>query len=418
MRALVFALCRPNKSAFKSNSFVPKGGTMKKLVSLVSVLTAMLVLSACNTIPAPQPIIVYQIHRNIIYGYSESEADWIFAKNITTGENIALTGNWGDTVLLSVSRDGKKVLFRRDQTKELWSVNTDGTELKKILDISQFYGIYTDGTNDNGKYYYLAPTLNYPPVADWSPDGQRIVVAGPYIVCFYNTNGSGEDCINFDRTMYPNISLPTSIKWSPEGKVIAIENDYPSYYYQLTFFLRADNDGWNLTDEIEAIFPSWSPDGKEIAFWAYNVEAGGGKSGLGASLGITDSLHQNPIRLYRGPLVRGEPAWSPDGKKIVLSTSVRNDPPDPAYQLVVYNLADYSRKQITYLDKETNSSADFPVAWSPDGKKIAFSSRIYPPNLGHFVHQLRIVDTKTLKLEVLEEFGPEKIIAAIGWGFK
>jgi Tol biopolymer transport system component len=371
---------------------------MKRLIVLFSVLAAMSVLSACNSTPARQLVIIYQVHRTIMQEWSETEADWIFAKNITTGENINITGSgWEDVNLLSVSRDGKKVLFRRDMTKELWVVNTDGTGLKKILDLSSFW---------EGKYS---------PVADWSPDGQRLVVTGPHLVCFYKADGSEKYCADFPEDM-GFYMFPTGIKWSPEGKTIAIQSD-SSYGPGTIFFLFLGGGGMQLS-EFDALSPSWSPDGKKVAFWSYNTESGGGMSGLGASLGVMDGLRQDTILLYRHMLVRGEPSWSPDGKKIVLSTVVRNDPPVPGYQLVIFDLSDCSEKQITYLDKETESSADFPVAWSPDGKNIAFSSQVNPPNLRHFVHQLRIVNTKTQKVTILEEFGPEKTITAIWWGFK
>jgi Tol biopolymer transport system component len=96
-------------------------------------------------------------------------------------------------------------------------------------------------------------------------------------------------------------------------------------------------------------FPSWSPDGRKIAFGGLRVVNADG-SGL--------------QRLTSGTL----PAWSPDGRRIAFTLGgyVRSK---GLYSDIHVINADGSGEQ-----KLTNSDGGRPF-WSPDGQKIAFTRR-------------------------------------------
>jgi TolB protein len=114
------------------------------------------------------------------------------------------------------------------------------------------------------------------------------------------------------------------------------------------YIMNADGSGKRkLADQGN--FPSWSPDGRKIAFGGLRVVNADG-SGL--------------QRLTGGTL----PAWSPDGRRIA------------------FTLGRYVRSKGSYLDiyvinadgsgeqKLTSSDGGRPF-WSPDGQKIAFTRR-------------------------------------------
>lgn len=96
-----------------------------------------------------------------------------------------------------------------------------------------------------------------------------------------------------------------------------------------------------------------------------------------------DSLGGNLTNLTRSPLPREdyEPAWSPDGSKIVFSTLFfpGNDGAF-RHKLFVMNADGSGVRQLTFGEK-----VDVAPAWSPDGTKIAFASNRDSPSLDIYV---------------------------------
>ena len=116
-----------------------------------------------------------------------------------------------------------------------------------------------------------------------------------------------------------------------------------------------DSDGRNqvrLTDDPANDWdPSWSPDGKKIAFVS-------DRHNRANHIYVMDSDGQNLIRLTNKAASRW-PAWSPDGKKIVYVRGL---------DLWVMDADGGNQKQLTHVGWNS-----YP-AWSPDGVRIAFAS--------------------------------------------
>lgn len=135
----------------------------------------------------------------------------------------------------------------------------------------------------------------------------------------------------------------------------------------------ADSDGANpqilFRSEQPLMSPSWSPDGRHIAYVSFenrrseifrqNIETGE-RSSLSFSSGINSA-----------------PAWSPDGRSIAMSLSRDGHP-----NLYLLDLATQQMTQLTHT-----SSIDTEPAWSPDGEMLYFTSdrsgspQIYRMNL-------------------------------------
>src|SRR6266702_4679032 len=99
--------------------------------------------------------------------------------------------------------------------------------------------------------------------------------------------------------------------------------------------------------------PSWSPDGRKIAFTRDGIY-------------VMDAAGSNPTLIGYGGY---QPSWSPDGKKIAFTTTGEFGTPE----IFVMN-ADGSNP--TRLTDDVGVWDDFDSAWSPDGTRIAYDVRI------------------------------------------
>ncbi|MCS7191678.1 MAG: hypothetical protein NZ937_01680 [Armatimonadetes bacterium] len=108
-------------------------------------------------------------------------------------------------------------------------------------------------------------------------------------------------------------------------------------------------------------YPSWSPDGKKLAFSAIHSKPFH-KSNLGMHLIVMDLKSHKWECLTPDFDYNIRPSWSPDGKKLVFAKSSKG-----TVFLCIY---DFQSKQL----KRINSQWGRSPAWSPDGKTIAFIS--------------------------------------------
>lgn len=161
----------------------------------------------------------------------------------------------------------------------------------------------------------------------------------------------------------PDPPLPELIVYSSNPPGVTEEEGREIYV------MRPDgSDVEQLTTDMFAIAPAWSPDGTMIAFGSAASLPGWLAGGDGHIYVMNaDGTDLRPVT--SGPGNRAQPSWSPDGRRIAFT--VLGDP-DLLYTV------DVDGGEPTLLH-ECEFGCQWS-AWSPDGSRIAFVAR--PPTDG------------------------------------
>jgi TolB protein len=216
---------------------------------------------------------------------------------------------------------------------------------------------------------------------DWSPDGEKIVwwhqVGGNIDVWVMNRDGSGQ--VNLTTE---NPGADVNAAWSPDGTEIVLDSNYQteSGFSELqvmdasgTFFRQMTNNGAEFDN-----LGQFSPDGKRIA-WAHDP------TGEDAAIYTMDADDGgNVVQVTPDWLKASVPDWSPDGEWIAFADNFCGSCGNSDIWMI--------RKDGTDLTRLTNTPFDneFRPGFSPDGRKITFTSVQFPFNVGDiYVMNLR-----------------------------
>ncbi|MGC2235303.1 MAG: protein kinase [Pyrinomonadaceae bacterium] len=258
--------------------------------------------------------------KSFIFTTQTNEGAHIFLQRIGGNNPVNLTANSsGDNSMAAFSPDGKLIAFRSERSPG---------------------GIYVmEETGENARF---VADFGFHP--SWSPDGKQLVVSDkPSDVATSHT--------------IPNCSLWTIDIATGEKKLLETSGD--------------------------AIQPSWSPNGKRIAFWF--VEKG--KLGEIATIPARGG---EPVIVAQSEAMDWNPVWSPDGKFIFFAsdragsmnvwrvavdetTGAANGEPEavPTPSMYVRHFS-FSRdgKTLAYIRYETKSNLQ-SVAFDPQNLKTA-----------------------------------------------
>ena len=239
-----------------------------------------------------------------------------------------------------------QIVFQVSSGGDLYLIRADGSGLRRL----------TDG---------LDPA--------WSPDGKQIAFTRwrtPWGLYLIRPDGSGEERV------VDGVQLKEAA-WSPDGKKLAFTVNRGSgepmtlCFFGFCFSLPPFSAAQMWTADLESgsflslplddkavHAPTWSPDGHRIVY--------AGDQGL-AWIDL-DTMEKG--RFEGGSAWDTSPTFSPDGKQIAFMSRVHN-----RWEVWIMNADGSGRRRLTWSDPRlADPPSNVAPAWSPDGQYLAFLS--------------------------------------------
>ncbi|MXY02785.1 MAG: hypothetical protein F4190_04110 [Acidimicrobiales bacterium] len=194
----------------------------------------------------------------------------------------------------------------------------------------------------------------------WSPDCSKLVYSRADGLWTVNNDGSGRALL-----VPADGTRRYGAVWSPLGDRIAYVNGYSDGNDWISHIWTVNADGRHnnqrTSGELIDSWPTWSPDGKRIAFQrttGRGIDQYGARNDGDKYIVVMASYGKNLTELNPGGAWEYSPAWSPDGSKLAFVAS--------GYLMVSDVDGSNARRVIADLDHNGG------LSWSPDGRRIVF----------------------------------------------
>jgi len=303
----------------------------------------------------PSPIAVKDGEPWIVYAwYQEGKQtkDLFLARADGTDAHVIATDIPGEHIAASWSPDGSQIAFvNRDEATPLgsiWTVRADGSDAAML----------TDGGGE-------CPDGIYHP--NWSPDGSKLAV-----ICYPDPGGKQGSVATYDLatrrvTRLYTVSWPDHLdnapSWSPDGKSLAfaIQHWDPTDQFldgSLVATISVDGGKEHRLTTLDTFMsaPDWSPDGSQIAMSSYdlsNMHTSSHPSNLYLIKPDGTGLHQF-THSAADPSVRiAMPRWTLDGNRLLVGVGLAPVGSDTVNDV-----------QVGFVDATDPAGAE-PVLFSP-----------------------------------------------------
>lgn len=351
-------------------------------------------------------------------GVPESHHRFIYTIPTAGGEPARVSSGWGR--LPSYSPDGQRIAYvgyrqREDRSEnsersrydgDLWVASSTGANAVRLATVDgrlrgpvwspdgRYIAVqHEPGTSNSSREIWLYPlsddaSMSGEPIkialpresmnmiAGWTPDGDLgVFMDSESHQAVYTVPASGGKAVQVTSeqawTWYP--------RWSPDGERIYLRTVHDEAPHVRVQYVPAaggdpvtvplDAERW-LTTRVPGGGLNVSPDGNRLVVSAaqdpYDPKEG-------VDVWTIPLNGGRPTRLTNDGSFEGYPCWSPDGQRIAFTDS-RTNPGSTQEEFVGIYTVPAGGGEVNELTGEADSVAHGPIAFSPDGRRIAFFS--------------------------------------------
>ena len=270
----------------------------------------------------------------------------------------------GSTAVWAKSPETAKVAFmsKRDGNAEIYIMNPDGSEQVNLT---------------------RHPAADYNPA--WAPNGKQILFSsdrdGIFDLYLMDTESTNV------RKVFESSKYRWNPTWSPDGKRIAYAQGDPGKaklqfglrfvpYADLTLYIATPNG--DSVEKLTAGFqPSWSPDGREIAFVVGDLKH--------TPLGIVN-VHTRTHKTLLSKEVPWifDPTWAPRGNKIAFAKIDGAGFNAQGFISFKKGVLYIANRDGTGLQQVTDENSSSSPTWAPHGKELIYDAFIRGPGGASF----------------------------------
>ena len=359
---------------------MPSSPQFKHSLVLIALLSAVLLPSAGAATSTRSVARIVSVGTNengriaFVSSWAENLAAEVYRADVRSGRRTNLSRNPTDDEGAVVSPDGRTILFQsfRDNTSSIWAMNADGSDQRMLA-----AGSGPTWSPDGRRIAFIVGEDVMTMAADgtdvrrvargqwaaWSPQGDTLAWLDRSSLFLGASDGSNA------RVLYSTTFVYSVPSWAPDGKRIALAAEVlltsGSIFHGIVAVPVAGGEvqrlaSVRLSDSPGEIMPTWSPDGKQIAY----VD-GRGISAVRVADGTT-------VGLTHPPANRADrlPVWSPDGRFLAFARGL------VPQQLFVVSASGGRPRQITHEDAQSWLASPDRISWTPDGRALVYSNRI------------------------------------------